>query len=308
MGALTRDQKQVQATLSPYDLLICIGADVLQMSVWSEVEPLPNGMPIVQIGLRDWEMGKNYPAEIALRSDVGTTLRALVPIVQDQMTSARQETAIEGLKQLATNNWSSRREAMCVKTIGLENSTPINPDWLMLQIAELLPENAIVVDEGLTGAKNLLGFLPLRDRYSYFGMVSGGIGWGIAAAVGVQLAQPDRPVVAVLGDGSSLYSPQALWSAAHLNLPITFVMLNNQGYRILKERLIAFHDDDRFIGMDFDTPTIDLAGLARSLGVEAETVANPKDFEQALNTALKDARPRLIEVMVEPGPQRPGKN
>jgi len=60
--------------------------------------------------------------------------------------------------------------------------------------------------------------------------------------------------------------------------------------------------------MDFDTPTIDLAGLARSLGVEAETVANPKDFEQALNTALKDARPRLIEVMVEPGPQRPGKN
>jgi len=308
MGALTRVQKQVQATLSPYDLLICIGADVLQMSVWSEIEPLPSGMPIVQIGLRDWEMGKNYPAEIALRSDVGTTLRALVPILQDQMTSVRQETAIERLKTLTTNNWSSRRETMCVKTIGLENSTPINPDWLMLQIAELLPENAIVVDEGLTGAKNLLGFLPLRDRYSYFGMISGGIGWGIAAAVGVQLAQPDRPVVAILGDGSSLYSPQALWSAAHLNLPIIFVVLNNRGYRILKERLIAFHDDDRFIGMDFDAPAIDLAGLSRSLGVEAETVTNPKDFEQALNTALKDSRPRLIEVMVEPGPQRPGKN
>lgn len=215
---------------------------------------------------------------------------------------------MERLKTISTNNWSSRRETMCVKTIGLENSTPINPDWLMLQIAELLPENAIVVDEGLTGAKNLLGFLPLRDRYSYFGMISGGIGWGIAAAVGVQLAQPDRPVVAILGDGSSLYSPQALWSAAHLNLPIIFVMLNNRGYRILKERLIAFHDDDRFIGMDFDAPAIDLAGLSRSLGVEAETVTNPKDFEQALNTALKDARPRLIEVMVEPGPQRPGKN
>tara|TARA_B100001013_G_scaffold85887_1_gene47143 strand:- start:203 stop:1879 length:1677 start_codon:yes stop_codon:yes gene_type:complete len=308
MGALTRDQKQVQATLSPYDLLICIGADVLQMSVWSEIEPLPSGMPIVQIGLRDWEMGKNYPAEIALRSDVGTTLRALVPILQDQMPSVRREAAMERLKTISTNNWSSRRETMCVKTIGLENSTPINPDWLMLQIAELLPENAIVVDEGLTGAKNLLGFLPLRDRYSYFGMISGGIGWGIAAAVGVQLAQPDRPVVAILGDGSSLYSPQALWSAAHLNLPIIFVMLNNRGYRILKERLIAFHDDDRFIGMDFDAPAIDLAGLSRSLGVEAETVTNPKDFEQALNTALKDARPRLIEVMVEPGPQRPGKN
>ena len=77
---------------------------------------------------------------------------------------------------------------------------------------------------------------------------------------------------------------------------------------VAKPSLIAFHDDDRFIGMDFDAPAIDLAGLSRSLGVEAETVTNPKDFEQALNTALKDSRPRLIEVMVEPGPQRPGKN
>ena len=308
MGALSRDQKQVQATLSPYDLLICIGADVLQMSVWSEIEPLPTGMPIVQIGLRDWEMGKNYPSEIALRSDVGATLRVLVPMLQVKIDAKVQFTSVERLESIAPNNWSARREEMRAKTVGLANEMPINPDWLMLQLAESIPENAIIVDEGLTGAKNLLGFVPLRDRYSYFGMVSGGIGWGIAAAVGVQLAQPDRPVVAVLGDGSSLYSPQALWSAAHLNLPITFVMLNNRGYRILKERLIAFHDDDRFIGMDFDAPTIDLAGLARSLGVEAQTVTNPKDFAQSFDTALTDSRPRLIEVMVEPGPQRRAPN
>ena len=308
MGALSRDQKQVQATLSPYDLLICIGADVLQMSVWSEIEPLPTGMPIVQIGLRDWEMGKNYPSEIALRSDVGVTLRVLVPMLQDKIDAKGQFTSVERLESIAPNNWSARREEMRAKTVGLANEMPINPDWLMLQLAESIPENAIIVDEGLTGAKNLLGFVPLRDRYSYFGMVSGGIGWGIAAAVGVQLAQPDRPVVAVLGDGSSLYSPQALWSAAHLNLPITFVMLNNRGYRILKERLIAFHGDDRFIGMYFDAPTIDLAGLARSLGVEAQTVTNPKDFAQSFDTALTDSRPRLIEVMVEPGPRRRAPN
>ena len=308
MGALSRDQKQVQATLSPYDLLICIGADVLQMSVWSVIEPLPTGMPIVQIGLRDWEMGKNYPSEVALRSDVGVTLRVLVPMLQDKIDAKGQFTSVERLESIAPNNWSARREEMRRKTVGLANEMPINPDWLMLQLAESIPENAIIVDEGLTGAKNLLGFVPLRDRYSYFGMVSGGIGWGIAAAVGVQPAQPDRPVVAVLGDGSSLYSPQALWSAAHLNLPITFVMLNNRGYRILKERLIAFHGDDRFIGMDFDAPTIDLAGLARSLGVEAQTVTNPKDFAQSFDTALTDSRPRLIEVMVEPGPRRRAPN
>ena len=307
MGALSRDQKQVQAVLSPYDLLICVGSDVLQMSVWSEIEPLPNGMPIVQIGLRDWEMGKNYPAEMAFRGDVGETLRALIPLLKEQAGSGHKATAARALTKIANTNWSAHREQKRSQVIDLATATPINPDWLMMQIAEQLPNDAIVVDEGLTAAKNLLSFLPFRDRYSYFGMISGGIGWGIAAAVGVQLAQPDRPVVAILGDGSSLYSPQALWSAAHLNLPTTFIVLNNRGYRILKERLMAFHDDDRFIGMDFNAPPIDLAGLARSLGVEAQTIVNPQDFRGALDSALKAPRTRLIEVMVEPGPQRPGK-
>ena len=308
MGALSRDQKQVQGVLSAHDLLVCIGADVLQMSVWSETEPLPAGMPIVQIGLRDWEIGKNYPAELAVRSDVGETLRSLIPLLRREAGPAHAAIAQQAVADLAAKNWSSRREEKRLAAAESAGAMPIDPDWLMLQIADHLPENAIVVDEGLTAAKNLLSFLPLRDRYSYFGLVSGGIGWGIAAAVGVQLAQPDRPVVAVLGDGSSMYSPQALWSAAHLDLPVTFIMLNNRGYRILKERLIAFHDDNRFIGMDFDAPPIDLAGLARALGVDAETVVNPEDFGDALENAVREPRTRLIEVMIEAGPQRPGKS
>ena len=103
----------------------------------------------------------------------------------------------------------------------------------------------------------------MRDRYAYFGNVSGGIGWGIAAAVGVQLAQPTRKVVALLGDGSAMYSIQALWTAAHQKLPITFVVFNNGGYRIIKQRLKLFHGTDRFIGMDFVDPPIAFAARAR---------------------------------------------
>jgi benzoylformate decarboxylase len=133
-------------------------------------------------------------------------------------------------------------------------------------------------------------------------MVSGGIGWGIAAAIGIQLAQPDRRVVAIIGDGSAMYSPQALWTAAHLKLPITFVILNNRGYRILKERLIAFHGDERFIGMDFKDPPIDMAGLSTALGTPGQTIDESDGFIASFSDSLKRSGPSLLEVMVEPGP------
>ena len=88
MGALTREQPDVRDTLSPYDLMFCIGSDVLRMSVYSETDPMPEGMSVVQLGLRDWEMGKNYPAEIALRADVRETLAALAPVIE---RTARQQ-------------------------------------------------------------------------------------------------------------------------------------------------------------------------------------------------------------------------
>ena len=172
----------------------------------------------------------------------------------------------------------------------------------MMQIANSIPPDTIIVDEGLTTSKNLLQFLPHRDRYSYFGMVSGGIGWGIAAAVGVQLAQPDRPVVAISGDGSAMYSPQALWTAAHLKLPILFLIFNNQGYRILKERLLAFHGNDQYIGMNLREPSIDFTGLATAFGMRAEKITDAVQFEATFKDAVTSDTPCLLEIMLQPGP------
>ena len=302
MGALTRIQDQVRSTLSPYDLMICIGSDVLQMSVWSATDPLPLDLPIVQIGLRDWEMGKNYPAEIALRSDVKETLQKLIPQLRQLQDTKRTRTSVTSLEQIAQNNWSTNREQRRQDIGARLDDSSIDPDWLMMQIADSIPADTIIVDEGLTTSKNLLQFLPHRDRYSYFGMVTGGIGWGIAAAVGVQLAQPNRPVVAISGDGSAMYSPQALWTAAHLELPILFLIFNNQGYRILKERLLAFHGNDQYIGMNLREPSIDFTGLATSFGMRAEKIVDPAQFEVIFKDAVNFDTPCLLEIMLQPGP------
>jgi len=302
MGNLTRIQPRVRKLLEPFDTMICVGSDVLRMSVWSEVEPLPPGMKVVQIGLRDWEMGKNYAAAMAVRSDVKETLLDLVPALEAKGGAGLRDAAARRLAAVADRNWSAARAAQIARARGFADQAPIHPEWLMARLSELLPADAIVVDEGITATNTLPAVLPYRDRYSFFGNVSGGIGWGIAAAVGIQLAQPTRRVVAVIGDGSAMYSIQALWSAANQKLPITFLICDNGGYRIIKERLLAFHGNSRFIGMDFRDPGIDLVRIAEGYGVAAERVTNAAGFEPAFLRALTRDGPTMLAVETEKGP------
>jgi len=299
MGALSRSQPQVRELLSPYDLLIVLGADPLRMSVHSEVEPLPEGMPIVQIGLVEWDLAKNYGAEIALKADVKETLRALLPALKSKGGAALEARAKQGIAALAPKNWTARRATLVGQIAKLGDRSPIDPDYLTLQVVEAMPENAILVDEGLTSSRQMLALRPHRDRYGYHALASGGIGWGLPASVGVSMANPDRPVVCYSGDGSAMYSIQALWTAAHHKLPLTVVIVNNGGYRIIKQRLLAFHGDDHYVGMDFADPPVDFAGMARSLGVEATRIANPADLQPALSSAFKRPGTKLIEVIVD---------
>lgn len=299
MGALSRDQKQVRAVLSDYDLLIVAGADVLRMSVWSETDPLPPDLPVIQIGQLDWEMGKNYPAEIALRADLGTTIKTLIPVLKAKGGIALDETARDRLMSLQDSNWLAKCKRRRVAAEARAALSPVAADWLMMQVVDALPADAVLVNEGLTSANSLLDMLPFRDPGSYHAFASGGIGWAIAAAVGIQLARPERPVVAVIGDGSAMYTIQALWSAAHLDLPITYVIANNQSYRILKQRLLAFHGNDHFVGMDLEDPPIDFSGLARSLGLTAQRIDAPDEIAPALAAAIGSRRPVLLEVMIE---------
>jgi len=299
MGALSRLQKQVREVLSPYDLMIVLGADPLRMSVHSEVDPMPDGLGIVQIGLVDWDLAKNYGAEIALKADVKETLRALVPALKAAGGAALETRAREGIAELASKNWTAKRKAIVEQIAKAGGKSPIDPDFLTLQMVEAMPDNAILVDEGLTSGRQLLALRPHRDRYGYHALASGGIGWGLPASVGVSLANPQRPVVCFSGDGSAMYSIQALWTAAHHKLPLNVVIANNGGYRIIKQRLLAFHGDDHYVGMDFADPPVDFAGIATALGLEAIRISDASELKPKLSSAFGRPGAKLIEVMVD---------
>jgi benzoylformate decarboxylase len=302
LGMLTRSQDNVQTTLAPYDLVVCLGADLLRMSVYSPTEPLPAHSRVVHISERAWELGKNYPTEVAVCANVRDTLAVLLPALRALASPAFMQSAAERKGQLAQDNWTTRR-ANAVKSVMASQATvqPITPANLIWRITDQLPSDAIVVEEALTSTQPLPQFLHQRDPSSWFGLASGGLGFAIPGAVGISLAKPGRPVVAIVGDGSAMYGIQGLWTAAHLKLPITYVIANNRGYRIIKERLVSMQGSNRFIGMDIREPDIQFAALAQSMGLQAIQITDPQDLGDVLKAAMASGRPNLIEVFVADG-------
>ncbi|MGZ5343039.1 MAG: thiamine pyrophosphate-dependent enzyme, partial [Solirubrobacterales bacterium] len=133
---------------------------------------------------------------------------------------------------------------------------------------------------------------------SYFFGAGGGLGFGLAAAIGVQLAQPDRPVVCVLGEGSAQYAITGFWSAAAYKVPVTFLVLRNEEYAILK----WFAEVEEVKGAPaLDLPKLDVADVARGYGINSEVVSRRDELRAALEKAIASEAPELVEVPVTPG-------
>ena len=221
-----------------------------------------------------------------------------MPALKSAGGAALESRAKKGVAELSSKNWTAKRKTVVEQIAKAKDRSPIDPDWLALQLVEAMPDNAILIDEGLTSSRQVTALRAHRDRYGYHALASGGIGWGLPASVGASLANPDRPVVCFSGDGSSMYSIQSLWTAANHKLPLTFVIVNNGGYRIIKQRLLAFHGDDHYVGMDFVDPPVDFTGVAKSLGLEAIRVTDPAQLKQTFSSAFNRPGTKLIEVVV----------
>ena len=301
MGTLPRLQKPTKKILGNYDLLICIGCDGLRMSVWSEIEPLPPKMAIIHIGLDDWQIGKNYYTELGIIGNVKTTLNDLNLFLTNTLTPKYVKQANNNLKIISKNNWTAKRKNLSLKTLDDKFKKPITPNWLMMNLTNNLSKNNIVVEEGLVSTRSLLNYLPYKNNKDFYGLASGGIGWAVSGAIGISLANPKKTIIAIIGDGSSMYGIQSLWSAAHYKLPIIYIIANNQSYRIIKERLEAFHKNTNFVGMDFNKPKIDFLKLANSLGIKSETIDKPQTLDAVFNRVFKYKKPYLLNVMVDKG-------
>jgi benzoylformate decarboxylase len=268
------------------------------MSVYSPVEPLPENLPVIHVSERPHELGKNYRTDLAVQADVKQTLLSLLPLVRQK---ADRASASGRLSELKPKNWTAQRDQARVEALLAAETSPIDPAYLVLRFAESLPRDAVVVDEGLVSTYSLPKLLALAGPKDYYGLASGGLGFAVPGAVGISMALPGRPIAALVGDGAAMYGIQGLWTAAHHRLPITYIVANNRGYRIIKERLVSFRKTDRFTGMDLRDPDIDFVALAASFGLAARRVTDPQDIAPALREGFASGVPNLVDVRVADG-------
>jgi benzoylformate decarboxylase len=249
-----------------------------------------------------WEVGKNYPAKVGIIGDLKASLPELAQIIREQQTAAQRQEAHKRAEYAAQ---AKRAASDNLRSLAAEVSRrlPIPAAVLMQTIADTIPAETIIVDESITSGATLRDFLVRRSADSFYGMRGGGLGWGLPATVGVKLAQPSRPVLGIIGDGSTLYANQALWTAAHYRIPVVWLICNNAQYMILKRRLHAYGGAaakaETYVGLDMIDPEVDFLALARSMGVHGVRADTAEAVAKALGEALSRQGPTLIDVPIE---------
>ena len=276
-GSLAPAQKQVCEQLSDYDVVLVLGAPVFLYYPYVPGPVVPEGTRVLQI---------TGDPDKAVRAALGTSLFGNVAFAVRQL--------IELLPEEPDRPSPPVREAPPTP----EPATPIPPAYLLHTLAQLLPEEVSIFEESGSARGTFHEHVRPSWPGAYFNAASGGLGYAMPAAVGYKLALPERPVVCLIGDGSSMYSNQALWTAAQYGANVLFVVVDNKGYYILKGFRDALGLDDTVPGLD--VPSLDLIKVAEGMGVRGERVEEVDALEDALKRGLAAKWPYLINVMVEP--------
>jgi benzoylformate decarboxylase len=266
----------VGQTLEGHDLIVVVGTSVFPYYPHIPGPLLPEGAHLVAI-TSDPDEAARAPMGDAIVADVKLTLEALLAAVPESDRPAPEPNP--GPQPLPETD-------------------PINGSTVHTVLREVMPEDAIVVLESPSSTLALRNQLRLSRPGSYYFSAGGGLGFGLAASVGVQLAEPDRPVVCVLGEGSAQYAITAFWSAVAYDVPVTFLVLRNEEYAILK----WFAEVEQVTGAPgLELPKLDVAAVAEGYGVTAHRASDRDAVAGALQTALASSSPELVEVPVAPG-------
>ncbi|MGI5940466.1 MAG: thiamine pyrophosphate-binding protein [Thermoleophilia bacterium] len=307
LGDLDPSSPKAQEVYKDMDVLIGVGCPLFAHSSLIPAHVLlPSDPYVIHIEDNPREIGKNIFTDCDLQGDVKSTLTGLNAALEAGLSEEARRQAAQRIEEI------SRQKAAAVAAWRTElgqspDTTPIPIPRMLSELERAVGPETIVVDEAWSSSAALRKTLPLTRPNSFFRSRRGGsIGAGLPLAVGVQLGLPERQVLAVVGDGSAAWSMQSLWTAARYHLPVTFVIVNNSAYRMVKLSWKAIIGDYPFTesreGIDIDEPAINFSLLAQSMGVKGERVTSADGLAEKITSALESREPHLIEVMVENTP------
>jgi benzoylformate decarboxylase len=298
-GTLGFDAPSVAKQFASNDLVLMVGGPFFEEVWYAPGSPFPAGCKVLQIEAAPSRLAYNFAVDAGVLADVGAALEALEAAVKiDAGAAKKRNEALKAQKEADEAAQKARVEKAWART-------PTSMARCMAEIKAGSPKDVVVVDETITANLDLFKTFTFKGPGDYYSGRGGGIGQGVAGALGVAVADTKRPILCLSGDGSSMYSIQALWTAAHHELPIVFVILANREYRVLKHNIDAYRarfevkSNKPYMHMDLTGPALGFVDLAKGMGIAGSHITKADDIKAAVAAAFASGKPHLLEIEIE---------
>ena len=281
------------------DVILAIGCRLIREYRYLPEPVMKPETRCIHIEEDPWEIGKVFPVDVGIIADARSALRSLLEIYAAFAASAKgRDERLECIRE-AQEQVKSELESRVKQGW---DATPINAARLARTMDRLLENDTLIVNESPTSKDILLANFQFGKGRSYFSNSSGGfLGWGIGAAIGAQLGSPHRRVVACLGDGSTMFGIQGLWTLAKYRVPLLVIVFNNRAYMAVKNQFSGSAERVRIaaeMGAEIVGPDVNFARLADTFGIFGQRVENPEAIEPALRRAMEQNGPALVDVLI----------
>ena len=294
-----------KALLEDADAVVAVGTPTFPGYFYFSGSALNPDTKLIHIDSDATQIGRTEPTDVGIVADPRTAITMLADALDLRMSGAAKEAAkgrmasVAEEKSAQTAAWQARLDAR-------RDIAPMSTERMMTEIAAALPDDAIVVDDSVTTRASIFGALNFDEPGSLLGITGGALGWGMGGTMGVKMANPDRPVVGIIGDGSAMMTVQALWTAANSDIPVVYVICNNRAYRVLKLNMNLYKSEilgqqspaSEYIAMDFPTP-FDIAAIAEAMGVQGRKIEDPAELGDALRESLALGKPVVLDVSID---------
>lgn len=302
-GRVPQDQALIAEAVGGADAVLLVGGEFFEETWYSPAPVWPSGTRVIHADPAVAKVGANYRVDVGIVADPALFLDALCAALSEKVNVDMAERArrrLDAAKALKVEN----DQAFLARLEDDTGEGRMSPARMLAELARATPSEAMVTAEIFSNVQHLFRGFDFRDPGDFLSARGGGIGQAIPTAIGMKLAAPARPVLAISGDGSAMYTIQALWTAARHDIPLVAVILNNGGYNILKEGLDYYRRrrglqvDPNYPHLDITNPDIDFVGLAKGLGVNGVRIERPEDIAGAVSRAFDSKRPWLIDILV----------
>ncbi len=292
----------LRSQLSGADVVLAVGTPILTLLFPFAEPPFPPRAPVIHIDLNPWEISKNWPVQHGIMADPKMALADLLAALQKHLTPDYRDAAqrrAQAIQEMVRQTMQAMDSSAQAKWDGV----PIAPARMAKELAGAIAPGTVLFDESITTGGFVMRHLRMSEPGTHYRAAGGGLGPGMPNPIGIKLARPDRPVLSVIGDGAALYTIQALWTAAHHSVPVTWVVANNASYRILKLNMLEYLGGDapgrRSIAMDLTDPPLDFSRIAASFGVEGVRVEHPDQIGDAVREAQAAQEPRVVDIVID---------